>query len=379
MEEKSNIDNLLKLLSEKWKEEGTSDPFKLLVIGVTGSGKSKLLNNILGKEIAKVGETAESESTRITKYSGLVKGVKVNVYDSPGLLDTRGGDEENLKKISKWMKIVDVVVFCFKMIEMKLTPDNIQTFVTYHNIGVPWNKTVIALTFADIVPLFTPHKPAAEVYMARRGEWETSIKTALGQTVGLSEDVIAKIPFRCTTISYETPLPNGDDWFSILWISILRLLEPLKRVEFVEMFKENISIKQLQSRSPGTRASFTEFVGSESRHEIPMKIMHGKGKEPERHELQEMRSAVLGAVQKKDGHSTQEGSTMPSKKSSTSDLSSSESGEYGRPRIVIEDDSEAFRELAEAISELVTSVVVEAPKGIYEYTKGLIRSKWSVV
>ena len=65
--------------------------FGVLVIGETGTGKSTLINNLLGKEVAPVGHSMKSETLEVTPHEVAVEGVPVVVYDTPGLDDVWGG------------------------------------------------------------------------------------------------------------------------------------------------------------------------------------------------------------------------------------------------------------------------------------------------
>ena len=74
--------------------------FGILVIGETGAGKSTLVNNLLGKNVAPVGSDTESMTPSIVEYSGEVNGMPVVLYDTPGLEDSRcDANEQNLKQI----------------------------------------------------------------------------------------------------------------------------------------------------------------------------------------------------------------------------------------------------------------------------------------
>ena len=97
----------------------------------------------------------DPETLIVTPYELSVEGVPVVVYDTPGLDDQRG-DEEEEKHLEVMKSLlargeIHLVIYCFKMIENRMRKGLIHTFQEYHKIGVPWVQTIMALTFADIV------------------------------------------------------------------------------------------------------------------------------------------------------------------------------------------------------------------------------------
>ena len=126
--------------------------FGILVIGETGTGKSTLINNLLGHKVAKVGHSMESETQFVTPHERSVEGVPVVVYDTPGLGDTSGDDDPKHLEIMKSLldrKKIHLVIYCMKLTENRMRSGLIRTFEEYHKIGVPWKQTVVTLTFAD--------------------------------------------------------------------------------------------------------------------------------------------------------------------------------------------------------------------------------------
>lgn len=64
--------------------------------GKRGEGKSLLINNLLGNEVAKEGATAESEgcTSDVTMFGAKIKGLHLVVLESPCLQD----DTKRLEK-----------------------------------------------------------------------------------------------------------------------------------------------------------------------------------------------------------------------------------------------------------------------------------------
>ena len=78
------------------KNHGACKKFSILVVGERGSGKSTLINNLLGEEVTPVGHTVESNTEEIEELVGVVEGVPVRLFDTPGLGDTRPDMDEKI-------------------------------------------------------------------------------------------------------------------------------------------------------------------------------------------------------------------------------------------------------------------------------------------
>lgn len=83
-------------LEDKVRNMGAS-PLDILVVGVTGAGKSTTMNALFGDNVAKVGggvdpETMKLKALRLNKY--------FRIWDSPGLGDGKVRDAEHSKLIT---------------------------------------------------------------------------------------------------------------------------------------------------------------------------------------------------------------------------------------------------------------------------------------
>ena len=229
---------------------GQRGVFGIMVVGEAGTGKSCLVNNLLGKELAEEGHGVESKSAGVHRYAATVHNVPVVIYDTPGVSDSDGGkDADHMKAIETALKSKDIqlIIFCQNMPEYMMRRRLIRTFQRYHAIGVDWTRTLIALTFADSLPI-----SAAEMrkegfnegqhFDQKLEEWNKKIRNTLIEHVGLKQDVAESIKIRPTSVCTDDRLPNDEGWYVPLWLDILEILTPWAMVRFFEIQDGNIIV-----------------------------------------------------------------------------------------------------------------------------------------
>ena len=64
-----------------------SSSVNIFVTGKTGTGKSTLVNGIMGTAVCEEGHTLKPETTQVESFHLIKNGIKVIVWDSPGLQD----------------------------------------------------------------------------------------------------------------------------------------------------------------------------------------------------------------------------------------------------------------------------------------------------
>ena len=206
----------------EWCRQLNRKTFSLLITGKTGTGKSSLVNALVGKPDAKEGRDKVHCTEKVTPYQICIENVKIRVWDSPGLQDGgAGNDERYLAEMkSKIPKQPDLVIFCFKMNDTRFRPEDEKAFsiLTAHFGKKLWENAVIALTFANQVdhPRVSENSADKKAYFLEEAEsWQTKITSFLSEEIKLDSTLIKSLPIVPTGYSQPyTILPDGGDWLS---------------------------------------------------------------------------------------------------------------------------------------------------------------------
>ena len=203
---------------EALKQRG--EPVSILVIGPTGSGKSTLINALMGKTMAEAGHGAKGVTTEVGEYEGEFKGVKIKIYDTIGFRDTEGKSDGSILKEIAAVNKFDLVLVCMKL-EDRVNRDIKKVFVelalSLHK--EMWRRTIVVATFANIfiklesVPEEEPGRERA--IKDKISEFQRYVSKCLKGHV--DEDIICGIPYRVAGKEKKRKLPTTDDWLKDLW------------------------------------------------------------------------------------------------------------------------------------------------------------------
>ena len=217
--------------AKQWLKE--SKRLRILVTGKTGAGKSALVNGIVGKYVAKEGDTLDPETSKVAEYCTTINNVEVVIYDSPGLQDGTLNEDAYLKDMEEKCKKVDLVLYCTKMTEKRVDSGDvvaISKLSKAFGVNTFWKNTLIVLTFANEVKP-PPKRGSAEClggqqlseyFKSRLQEWQMVLHQVLSRA-GVEKDIAEKVPVVPAGYHLEPSLPNVDCdyWLSNLWFKCL--------------------------------------------------------------------------------------------------------------------------------------------------------------
>lgn len=262
---------------EGWKQflleliaKNPQKKLSFLVTGKTGVGKSRLVNALVGRNVAVEGRQRDSCTNTTTSHKVVIEGIDVLVWDSPGLQDGDANYLENLKSVNSKHGL-DVVIYCLKMNDKKFyVEDKMAIRKLTEGFGKEvWKKTVIALTFANTIQ--DPDEEDHEIYFLEEfTEWERQLRGApngiLRNELDIDSEVLTALPIVAVGNSTGNPkkprpLPNGDNWLSELWLSCYSVMSDAAGIALFKISKHRLVYPATSKALAATKINPTDIPG----------------------------------------------------------------------------------------------------------------------
>lgn len=217
---------------------GTARKLSILVLGMTGAGKSALVNTLVGSPIFPEGATRNSETCCIQACRfDLPWGYQLEIADSPGFEDNRApahemAQQRALAKVTSGRHF-DMCIWVISMADVRIKSwvkdkwkDYEQWFSNF------WARTILVFTHAEQV--------------INRAKDANFGEEAMKQHV-LGDEGIMKVLHAPPTVPFvftdahcdNVNLRNGYPWLSRLWATLESAAPPIKRM-LVPLFLQTI-------------------------------------------------------------------------------------------------------------------------------------------
>lgn len=243
-----DVEKALKDLYEEKK-------LKILVCGKTGTGKSSLLNTLLGCELCKVGGPGEIDRfafKAVTKYVtpvyASIQNALLEIFDSPGLQDGTEDDEDYLEDMHKKCENVNLVLYCIDMTTTRWTPQEVKaTNLLTKKFGAEfWKKAVLVLTKANMVK---PSSPGIEDKTFCKTVYDNFVRMFQAQLMkqNVPEDIASYIPAVAAGSYSDSYLPyvskavsdnaeqNCKNFLPELWLTCFERMSDTSRFNFLKV------------------------------------------------------------------------------------------------------------------------------------------------
>ena len=246
----------LKSAFPKWVSQKRQKTLSFLIAGKSGVGKSRLVNALVGKPVAKEGRSKSPCTDTVTSYGTKINDIEVLVWDTPGLQDGQSRDEDYLEEMqSKLSRGFDVMIYCIAMSERRLyEPDKESVRILTKAFGKKiWEKSVVALTFANLMMKDPENENDLAYYKREKYIWERAIDEFLA-SLEVRSQVRREIPIVPTGTYKQLCLPGCENWLSDLWIKCFHVMSISSGLALVKINKGRLKYLDSSAATASTAA-----------------------------------------------------------------------------------------------------------------------------
>ena len=204
-----------------------ADDLNIAVIGVTGSGKSSLINILCRGDVAEVEDGAAPcpHKKYIREHLLRYGNITMHVFDTRGLSDPKVSAKKIFGSMRKEMKAIDLLIICHKLYsKVDKSAYEVGEKLKQYCASKMFDHAVIVLTQADEYKVHNKSYREGESEEKIREEFIARIESVTEELHAMLVDhhkLIIKHQFLtipvCVSSRYMKDLPATDNWEDNLW------------------------------------------------------------------------------------------------------------------------------------------------------------------
>ena len=260
----------LKHIYSEWFSENCQKNFSILVTGKTGVGKSRLVNALVGSQVAREGRLRTACTDSVAAHKAVIGGIEVVVWDSPGLQDGSCNERLYLADMKDKMGRAgfDVMIYCLSMTETRFheaDKNAIRTMTESFGKDL-WKHAVVALNFANRIS-DPDEEDELAYFMGEKYSWDKAIDDFLA-SLGIDCKVRDTLPVVPTGTYKKLRLPTCENWLSELWISCHSVMSVSSGLTLYQISKDRLKFPS-SSTAPAAAVAYSHSCEDDKQLLIP--------------------------------------------------------------------------------------------------------------
>jgi predicted GTPase len=221
---------------QKLVAEVSNKRLVFFVAGRTGWGKSSTVNSLLDRELCPVNDD-EPQTAEVTGHDFEMNGVKGTIFDTPGLCDGSGNEQEYIKMIRSKVRNPHAMLYVSRLDETRPENDRQVIKIISEALGNSlWENTVIVFTFAN-------HVKASD-YKRKLDQRKKQIQELIKEELIKDHIYDANIAYNIPSVAIDNhskTTPDGKEWLGFFFTAIVERVSKEGTIALLAMLTDSMS------------------------------------------------------------------------------------------------------------------------------------------